>query len=317
VGEVILLILALTFSFKLVNRILNRNVPRVGGEIGPRQTSRPLPPLPDGFLSVQTRAMTLFTACHADPPFPKLKQFLRKGAQRNTVLMHIYRVADCDTDIEIPIDDPGYYRIKATQALALLRELPDPRLVRRLQLSDQPCFLDPWMRKIHGAHSFILGQTNHTGVVVLYRPAHWMTRGHDIGLTLLHEWLHLLAFRSAPALRQFARANRVEPMPQPRLKFTGYGVRNGLVHEAWADLGERLFGDDDETARQVALAAPAHSLVIWRCVESVLRSAPERLRSGRIEVFERRGDFFAGEVAAKVANRDWLARFARHFSITN
>lgn len=311
-SEVILLLLI----FALVSKLLNRNLPRIGGKIGRQQTSHPPPPVPDGFLSVQTRMMTLFTAREADTQFRTLKQFLRKGTRRNTILMHIYRVADCATDIEIPVGEPGYQRLDATQALSLLRELPDPRLIRRLQLSDQPCFLDPWMRKVHGPRAFILGQTNRTGVVVLYRPAHWMMQGHQVGLTLLHEWLHLLAFRSPPAFRQFTRANRVEPMPQPRMKFNGYGLRNGAVHEAWADLGEQLFGYDEDAAHQAALALPAHSLIVWECVESALQAAPERLRSTRLEVLKRRGEFFTGRTNTAVRQPRWLALLGRRFTLT-
>jgi hypothetical protein len=49
--------------------------------------------------------------------------------------MRIYRVAGCKTEIEIRAESPDYERIDAAEALALLRELPDPRFIRRRALS--------------------------------------------------------------------------------------------------------------------------------------------------------------------------------------
>jgi hypothetical protein len=302
VGEVAALLLAIMLV-RLITYIRNRNLPHVGGEVGPRQTVSQPPPIPDGFVFAETRAMTLFTASGTATKFRTLEQFRRKGTRRETILMHVYRVFCCPTDIEIPVDAADYERIDATEALALLSELPDPRLVRRLQLSDRPCFLDPWQRKFNGPGAFLVGTANQNGVIVLYRPSRRMSQVDRPGLTLLHEWLHLLAFRSAPALRQFARTNRLEPLP-PLTKFVDHGLRNAAIHEAWADLGERLFGYDDRIAREAALAFPAHSLILWRSVENALRSTPEGLRSTRFAALENRGQFFSGAAAEKAKGRN-------------
>ena len=87
---------------------------------------------------------------------------------------------------------------------------PTPRLVHRLHLSDEPSFLDPWMRQVSGREVQHLGNATSTGIVVLYRP----DRGHrrDLGVTLLHEWLHLVAFKSGRTLRHFERAHAIEPL---------------------------------------------------------------------------------------------------------
>ncbi len=127
--------------------------------------------------------------------------------------MRVYRVAGCATEIEVPLAPADYKRIDAAEALALLRELPDPRLVRRLHLSDEPCFLDPWVRQVTRQDFFLLGNATSSGLIVLYRPDRY--RPHSTGLTLLHEWLHLLAFKSRSAVRRFQRANEVEPLAPP------------------------------------------------------------------------------------------------------
>jgi hypothetical protein len=110
---------------------VHRNRPRVGGKLGPILTTKPPPVLPSGFSRIYTRAVTLFVAPDASR-FPTLKAFLRDGTAQQPVVIRIYRVAGCKAEIEIPDQAADYERIDAAQALALLRELPDPRLVRRL-----------------------------------------------------------------------------------------------------------------------------------------------------------------------------------------
>jgi hypothetical protein len=78
-----------------------------------------------------------------------------------------------------------------------------------------------------------------------------------------------------------------------------FGDRNTAVYETWCDLGEKLLGHDESAARQTALAAPVHAMVLWRCVERMLRKTPLRLRSTRFDELMRRGDFMRAEVEPK------------------
>ena len=117
-----------------------------------------------------------------------------------------------------------------------------------------------------------------------------------LGLTLLHEWLHLVAFGSPRDLRRFDRASGAEPLAPATVDPIDFGVRKTQVHEAWCELGETLFGYDDAAARQAALAAPLHVMILWRCVEKILRKAPPRWRSTRFAEFEARASFMRGEV---------------------
>jgi hypothetical protein len=121
-------IIIVAFLALLVLGFLNRNMPRVGGKLGPIRTVDPPPVLPSGFSRVYTRAVTLFLASDASR-FPTLKAFLRGGTTLLPVVMRIYRVAGCKSEIEIPEEVADYERIDAAHALALLRELPDPRRV--------------------------------------------------------------------------------------------------------------------------------------------------------------------------------------------
>ena len=146
-----------------------RTLGRTGVEVSP-------------FSRVEGRAATIFTAPFEAAKFRSLKSYLRHGTVRQSALIHVYRVAGCSTRIEIPAEAPNYERIDAAQALALLRELPDPRLVRRLHLSDEPCFLDPWMRRMTGRELYHLGNATNRGLVVLYRPDRH--QGAELGITL-------------------------------------------------------------------------------------------------------------------------------------
>ena len=283
-AEIILLLVVAV----LIRRLLDRNMPRVGGKIGAWRPPTAAEPLPEGFASVALRDATVFVAAEQIAAQSTLRAFLRRGIGRHRTALRIYRVAGYGTDIEIPVGEPDYDRIDATDALALLRELPDPRLVRRLHLSDEPCFLDPWLRRLRGARVFLLGNAVKGGLVVLYRPDRRQRR--TVAATLLHEWLHLVAFTSPSALRQFKHA-AVEPMPAPAVEPVSYGLRSTTVHERWSELGEVLLGDDEAAARDVACAAPLHATILWRKVEALMRQTPPSLRSTRFAVLEARASF--------------------------
>jgi hypothetical protein len=283
VAEIIIIL----FGIILVRRFLDRNMPRPGGKLGPVQVLDPPAAVPAGFLQVYARDITVFTASSETKRFPSLKAFLRNGIGWHPVSMRVHRVAGCVTDIEIPAEAPDYDRMDATEALALLRELPDLRFVRRLQLSDEPCYLDPWLRAKHGSQFFLLGNATKSGVVVLYKPDR--RDRNTVGLTLLHEWLHVIAFNAPRDLRRFKRADGIEPLTPPSMPTVSVGVRKISIHEAWADLGERLFGYDEAVANDTARAAPLHAMVLWRRVETALHQAPAELRSTRFAELEARG----------------------------
>src|SRR6202161_1884362 len=88
------------FLALLVLGFLRRNMPRVGGKLGPIRTVDPQAPL-SGFSRIYARTVTLFVASDASR-FPTLKAFLRDGTVRLTVAIRIYCVAGCKAEIEIP-----------------------------------------------------------------------------------------------------------------------------------------------------------------------------------------------------------------------
>jgi hypothetical protein len=290
------LVIILVSLALLVAGFLHRNMPRVGGKLGAIRKLDPKPAPPSGFSRIYARAATLFVASDASP-FPTLKAFLRGGTARQPVMMRVYCVAGCKAEIEIPDRVADYERIDATEALALLRELPDPRRVRRLHLSDEPSFLDAWVRKARGAEFVNLGHATNFSLIVLYRPDRRL--GRLLGTTLLHEWLHLVAFASTIQLWRFKRADAIEPLPALALEPMNYGDRNTVVYEAWCELGEKLLGYDEDAARQTALQSPVHAMILWRCVERMLRKTPRRFRSTRFDELTKRGDFMRAEVAPK------------------
>ncbi len=304
------LLLAVFFAVLLVQKFLNRNMPRVGGKIGGKIGSKigggaapPSLPIPEGFSRIDCREITVFGAPRDAGRYPNLKTYLREGAVARAGLVHIYRVAACNTRIEISTEPADYDRIDATEALALLRELPDPRLVRRLHLSDVASFLDPWVRKVTGQDVFLLGNATNSGIIVLYLPDRRF--GRTVGLTLLHEWLHLVAFKSARHVRRFQRANAIEPLAPVAIEPVSFGDPKTATYEAWSELGEKLFGYDETIARQAALDAPVHAMILWRRIERIMRKAPKRLRSTRLAEFETRATFMDRAVAprARAARR--------------
>lgn len=293
------------FVAMLVRGFRSRNLPRVGGKFGPTRTIALPQPRPAGFSRIYARAMTLFVAADA-PRFSTLKAFLRDSVVKRPIVMRIYRVAGCKTEIEIPDEIPDYGRIDATEALALLRELPDPRIVRRLHVRDLPSFLDPWLRNVKGEKFYFQGNATSFGLIVLYRPDRDL--GELLRITLLHEWLHLVAFASAFQLWRFKRANAIEPLPPLAIDPLNFGDRKTRVYEAWSDLGEQLLGTDEGAARHAALALPVHAMILWHCVERRLRQTPLRLRSTRFDALMERADFMRAEVEPKArALRGWPA----------
>jgi hypothetical protein len=292
-AEIILVI----FGIMLVRQFLNRKLPRVGGKIGAIRSIGPPPALSAGFSKIHTRVTTIYTAASDAARYRTLRAFLSRGTVARPILLQIYRVAGCATDVEIPVESPDYDRIDVTEALALLRELPDLRLISRLQLSDEPSFYDPWVRKVRNREAFLLGHSTTSRLVVLYRPDRKL--GQINGQTLLHEWLHLVAFGSPRDVRRFKRANAVERLPRAAIEPMSVNVRDAQTHEAWCDLGEKIFGYDETIAREAALTLPVHTTILWQRIETYLRGAPLNLRSTRFGEFETRSIFIRGEVSEK------------------
>jgi hypothetical protein len=309
VAEIILVL----FIVLMFRTFLQRNMPRVGGKTGPRQTVDPPVPLPEGFSALYARRMTLFVASDDAANFSSQRKFMRCGTRQIPALMRIYCVAGTKIEIEISAEAPDYERIDAGEALALLRELPDPRLIRRLHLSDEPCFLDPWARKTTGQQIRHLGNATNFGLVALYRPDRRLRS--EIGLTLLHEWLHIVAFRHEIGLWRFGRANAIEPLAPVPLGSANTGRARWLPHEAWSELGEKLLGYDDNLARQTALASPVHATMLWRRIEKILHKTPPSLRSTRFAEFEARAAFVRNDVRRRRATSAWDARSNKNTSL--
>jgi len=256
------------------------------------------PSLPAGFSQVECREIINYTPPADAARYPDLKTYMRDAAVQTPGIVTIYRVAAFGTDIEIPAATPHYDRIDAAEALALLRELPNPRFILRLHLSDTPSFLDPWSRKATGRDDiFHLGTATTLRLVVLYLPDREIVP--LIRTVLLHEWVHLLGFKYELAVWRFKRANAIEPLPPLPIEPAAASRWRVGMYEPWADFGEKLLGDDEELARETALAAPVHAMILWRCLEKAMRKVPKQFASARLAEFEARGAFMHREVALK------------------
>ena len=303
----ICMVILLTYAF------LNRKMPRGGGTIGRRVDNPPPLTVPDGFARVDCREVTYFDAPADAAAFDTLKAYQRDGVTPRQSRVLVHRVAGCNTRIECAAETPNYDRITPSEALALLRELPDPRLVYRLSLSDEPSFLDPWVRKVTGNNVRHLGHASASHLIVLYQPDR--SFGRELGQTLLHEWLHLVAFTSEWTIRRFRRAGRVETLPL--LPYEPYGDRHpkSIAYEAWSDLGEKILGYDEADARKLALSAPVHTMILWRRIEKIMCKVPASLRSTRAEDFKAMAAFVRLEVAPRAraaqAHNRWWRRLLR------
>jgi hypothetical protein len=153
------------------------------------------------------------------------------------------------------------------------------------------------VRKITGREVRLVGNANNFGLIALYRPDRNFPR--DNSLTLLHEWLHIVAFKHEIDLWRFGRASKIEPLAAVPYDGINTGRASKLPHEAWSEFGEKLLGYDEEAARRTALSAPLHAKIVWQRIEKILRKTPARLRSTRFAEFERLGDFMREKVVPK------------------
>jgi hypothetical protein len=282
----------------------NRNAPRIGGKIGRRSRDAPAIAVPAGFSRAQVRALTTFAPPNDAAGYKNLKAYLRHAPIRQSGLVYIYRVPRSYTRVEIPSDLPEDARPDPAGALALLRELPDSRLVYRLHFSAAPSFIEPWARRDRGLDKMvILGNATQNGLIVLYHFDR-ASCAHLPG-TLIHEWLHILAYKAWWTIWRFKRANKIEALPPLPIAPTYLTNSKSPTYEDWATLGEMLLGYDEEAFRQTALAFPVHATILWRRVEKVMRKAPKRFASTRLAEFEARGAFMRTEVTprAKAARR--------------
>jgi hypothetical protein len=181
-----------------------------------------------------------------------------------------------ETTIAIPEAEPDYDRISAQQALALLRTLPDIRLVRRLTILDTIFRYDPWFQQFNSSWR-LLGEVSDGAEIILYRPA--VTE--DVAATVTHEWAHLLEFSSPKWRRLLNVVGDLEP-------FVG---RAGALYpeppkEEWAVLGEFLLSTAPLLSPLTSFANPIRATVIANALRERLASLPTRLRSTEHAFYE-------------------------------
>ncbi len=108
------------------------------------------------------------------------------------------------------------------------------------------------------------------------------------------------------------RADKIETLPP--LAYVQLPLGNPLTptYEAWCELGEKILGYDETVARQAALASPVHTMIMWRCIEKILRKVPKRFASTRLDEFRARAAFIRAEVLPKARavreSRRWWRR---------
>lgn len=151
-----------------------------------------------GYSSCQTETVTIVEGDHGAASFRDHADFQRRGwhvAHRRMLVCAV--AASPGTEVAVPLDAPDYARIGPAEALALLRELPDMALIRRLTVCDGAQADEPWLRQVTGRPLTMLAEALPDGEVRLYRPV----AGEGLVTTALHEWSHLLRFRAGEGMR--------------------------------------------------------------------------------------------------------------------
>jgi hypothetical protein len=202
-------------------------------------------------------------------PFKNFKDFSERGQLFSYSSLRAYPVIGCPgMMIAVPDREADYDRLTPDQALALLKGLPDIRLVHRLTIIDAPCRYEPWYRQAN-PHWRMLGEVLDDSEIVLYRP----TAKADVAATLNHEWAHLLEFAAPKWRRLFEHVGDFERFigragePEPESS-----------KEYWATLGEFLLSTAPLISPASSFANPIRATIFAMALAERLASVPAALR---------------------------------------
>lgn len=161
-------------------------------------------------------------------------------------------------------------RLSPKQALEILRELPDPRLIKDITILNQRFWEEPWIRQNGGDNTRIMAEVSPDRSVKLFSPSNDETSRS----TLFHEWSHILKqiypkegrlVDSVGALERFSTNSCSDTSRSPE--------------ELWAVLvGEELLNRSFFSAVTAAHENPIRSTIAATALAKVLKSVPSSLR---------------------------------------
>jgi poly(A) polymerase len=163
-------------------------------------------------------------------------------------------------------------RLGPEGALQLVRELPDPRMIKELTVLNQRHWEEPWRRQQGDADMRILAEVTPEGSVTLYSPS----AAESSRDTLFHEWSHLLKFRFPHEGRLFDSVGELEPVKTSSPSDLSRG------DEPWAVLvGEDLLNRSLLVGVAAAQENPIRAAVAGQVLARVLDGVPEAQRGIR------------------------------------
>jgi poly(A) polymerase len=169
-------------------------------------------------------------------------------------------------------------RLSPLEALQIVKELPDARLVKRLTILNERHWQEPWRRHTGQTNVNTMAEVLPDGSVTMYRPP----AGEVSRDTLFHEWAHLLKFRSPTESNLFDRVGALEPLrTQSKSDLSGGGDELWAVH-----VGEGLLNRSSLTAIAAAYENPIRSSLAGRALSRIIESVPEQQRSPRHAQFQ-------------------------------
>jgi poly(A) polymerase len=194
-----------------------------------------------------------------------------KGAARERLEKWIQEAKDADKH-------PLASRMTPREALAIVRELPDARLLKRLLVVDKAHWEEPWRRQKGEENLKILAEASKDGDVKLYRPP----TGEVSRDTIFHEWAHLLKFARPGESALFDMVGELEP-----IRSDSPADPTIDRDETWAVLvGEGLLNKNFLRAVNAAHCNPIRLTIGAEAVRGVLESVPAEQRSIRHQQYE-------------------------------
>jgi poly(A) polymerase len=157
-------------------------------------------------------------------------------------------------------------RLSPQEALQIVRELPDARMIKRLIVLDKTYWDQPWRRQNGEPNVVVVGEATPEGDVRLFRPP----AGAVARDTIFHEWAHLLKFARPVESRLFDSVGKLE-------KIRSMSPADATINnaETWAVIiGEGLLNRSFAVSVSTAHANPIRASLGASALKAVLDGLP-------------------------------------------
>jgi hypothetical protein len=167
-------------------------------------------------------------------------------------------------------EHPLRHRARPEDLVAHLDELPDSSFIAEIVLLDWDNAFDPWLQQIRDNNNVTLAAAIPGGIIELYRAE----MNGFIGITLNHEWCHLLQSKFTALIAEFRNMVNGEWW-----EWSADPSAKQSMGEQFAYTGQQLMHRDASIFISTALAAPLRSFAIFKSIELCLSAVPAERRS--------------------------------------